>query len=58
MKKSLTYSTSIEHHLHHQEQESWSITSPKRDQHMLLMDHMDGTLTEHYYTADDLNGTR
>ena len=38
-------------HLQHQEQESWSMTSLKRYQQMILMDHMDGTLTENRYTT-------
>ena len=57
MNKILAYSTLITHHLHHQEQESWSTTSLKREQHMLLMDHMDGTLAEHQYTTDASNFT-
>ena len=51
----LAYSTLITHHLHHQEQESWSTTSLKREKHMLLMDYMDSTLAYHLYIKDSFN---
>ena len=33
------------------------MTRLKREQHMLLMDNMDGTLANHCYTTDDSNDT-
>ena len=35
----------------------WSITNLKREQHMILMDEMDGTLAEHRYTTNASNVT-
>ena len=55
MNNSLVSSTSISHHLHHQEQESWSMTSLKINKHMLPMNQMDGTLAEHRYITDASN---
>ena len=48
MNKYLESSTSIAHHLYHQEQESWYTTNTKGDKHMLLMDQKDGTFAEHH----------
>ena len=57
MNNSLTYSASIAHHFHTQEQESWSITILKRYQHIIPMDLIDGKWAEHHYTTDTSNVT-
>ena len=31
---------------------AWSMKIPKKEQHMLLVDHMDGTLVYRRYTTD------
>ena len=55
MNNCLEYSTSIAHHLHHQEQESWSMKGFKIEQHVILMDQMYGTLSDHRYTEEASN---
>ena len=55
MNNSLAYSPSSAHHLYHQDQEPWSMTSLKREQHMPLMDYIGDIFAEHNYTTDASN---
>ena len=58
MNNSLESPTSITHHLLHQEQEYCSTKILKREQNILLMDNIDGTLVENRYTTDASNVTQ
>ena len=54
----MAYSTLIAQNLHHQEQESWSTTILNREQHIILMDNLNGTLADPRYPTYDSNVTR